>query len=300
MRGCSSLPCPCACSAHLHGRVYCSSLAAVPSAVVFVLSERRAAFVALAAGFVVFAIVLFWRRRKAFLVVVPIVAVLTVGYSAAFWNSTEGVGFGARAVKSVIAPNETSARDTSSDAYRVIENHDLAFTIHQEPLMGVGFGKTFYRPWPLPDISFFVFYEYVPHNSVLWIWLNMGYVGFVVLLFLIAAALRAGTRASLRLPTGDALAVTVGALAFIVMFFVFAFVDIAWDPRCCLFLAVCMATCANILRLSQRESAETTLTSRAQPSGSTTKLGVTEPEERPLSIADAASRASLIVTSMSR
>ncbi len=70
----------------------------------FVLSQRRAAMVALGAGFIVFAIVLFFRRRKAFFVVVPIVLLLTVGYTAAFWNTTDGVGFGAQAVKSVIAP----------------------------------------------------------------------------------------------------------------------------------------------------------------------------------------------------
>ena len=225
-------------------------LAVIPGAYVFVLSERRAAFVALAAGFVVVSMVLFFRRRKAFFVVVPVVLLLTTGYCAAFWNSDDGIAFGARAVKSVIASDDLSERDASSDAYREIENYNLTFTIRAEPVMGVGFGKAFYRPRVLPDISFFAFYEYIPHNSVLWIWLNMGYIGFVTLLFLIAATIRAGTRASLRLPSGDELGVTVAALAFIVMFSVFAFVDIVWDARCCLFLAVSIATCANMLRLS--------------------------------------------------
>ena len=289
-------------------------LAVIPSAYVFVLSERRAAAVALVAGFVLFAIVLFFRRRRAFFVVVPIALVLLVGYSAAFWHSTGGMAFGAQAVKSVIRPNELSQRDSASDIYRVTENHDLLYTIKAAPLTGIGFGKPFYQPWKLPDISFFVFYQYIPHNSVLWIWLNMGFVGFATLLFLIAAALRAGTRASLRLPKGDALAVTVAALAFVLMFFVFAYVDIAWDPRSCVFLAVCMATCANMLRLSGAEgSTGSDLThpvmspprdqSRrtfGQASGSTTKLGIAEPEASPSTIAEAASSASLIVTSMSR
>jgi hypothetical protein len=56
----------------------------------------------------------------------------------------------------------------------------------------------------------------------------------------------------LALPSGDGLAVTIGALAFIVMFFVFAYVDLIWGPKTCLFLAVCMATCVNMPRLSQR------------------------------------------------
>jgi hypothetical protein len=230
-------------------------LAVIPTTWVFVLDERRAAFVGLAAGFIVFTIVLFFRRRRAFLVLVPIVLVLFIGYSAVFWNATGGVGFGARAVKTVFSPNEVSQRDSASDIYRAIENYDLVSTIRAEKLTGVGFGKPFFQPAPLPDISFFVFFQYIPHNSVLWVWLKVGFVGFVSLLFVAAAVLRAGTRASLQVQSGDALAVTLSALAFVVMFFVFAYVDIAWDGRTCVFLAVCMATCANMVRLSASEAA---------------------------------------------
>ena len=228
-------------------------LAAGLSGWVFVLSERRAAVVALAAGFVVFATMLFFRNRRAFLFLVPVVVLLTATYSAAFWNSTGGVGFGARAVKTVFASDDVSARDSSSDAYRVSENFDLVNTIRYERLTGVGFGKPFYQPAPLPAINF-VFSPYIPHNSVLWIWLKMGFLGFVTMFFVIAVAIRAGVRAALTLPTGDALAVTIGALAFIVMFFVFAYVDIVWGNKTCLFLAVCLATCVNMPRLAARSA----------------------------------------------
>jgi O-antigen ligase len=231
-------------------------LAVIPTVYVFVLSQRRAAFVALAAGFVVFAIVLFFRRRKAFYILLPTVLILTAGYTAAFWNANDGVGFGARAIKSVFAPDEVSERDSASDIYRAIENYNLVYTIRAEPLTGVGFGKPFYQPAPLPNISWFVFYQYIPHNSVLWIWLKMGLAGFVTLLFIIAATIRAGIRASLRVPSGDALAVTVSALAFVVMFFVFAYVDLAFNSKTCLFLAVCMAACVNMPRLAARREAE--------------------------------------------
>ena len=270
------------------------------------LSERRAAVVALVAGFVVFATRAVLPAAEGVLRRRAHRAVLTVGYSAAFWNATEGVGFGARAVKSVIAPDEVSERDASSDVYRVIENYNLVFTIRAEPLTGVGFGKPFYQPRTLPDISFFVFYQYIPHNSILWIWLNMGYVGFVALLFVIAAALRAGTRASLRLPSGDALAVTVGALAFIVMFFVFAFVDIAWDAR---MLPVPrglhghLCEHAATVERRPRPGRLLTLTRRSEsltPADRRRSWGSASPTRAPSSIAAAASSASLIVTSMSR
>jgi hypothetical protein len=226
-------------------------LATVPTIFVFVLSQRRAAFVALLAGFIVFAIVLCFRRRNAFLVLAPLVLILTVGYTAAFWNAKDGVGFGAVAIKSIVAPDSVTEKDASSDLYRKTENYDLVYTAHHAPLTGVGFGKPFYRPIPLPDISFDVFYEYIPHNSILWIWLKTGYFGFVTLLFVIAAAIRAGTRAAMRLPSGNSLAVTVAALSFIVMFVTFAFVDMAWGAQTCVILGVCLATCGNIRRLAE-------------------------------------------------
>lgn len=228
-------------------------VASIPTAYVFVLSQRRAAVVAMVAGFLVLAIVLFVRRRRLFRVVAPISLLVGAMYTAAFWNATGGIGFGARAVKSVIASDQASDRDSSSNVYRVLENFNLVFTVRTDPLTGVGFGRPFYQPAPLPDISFFVFYEYIPHNSILWVWLKMGYVGFVILLFIIAATLRAGMRASLTLPTGTTLAVTVAALGYVVMYFVFAYVDIAWDTRSTIFLAVCTSTCVSIGGLARSE-----------------------------------------------
>ena len=226
-------------------------LASLPTAYVFVLSQRRAAMVALGAGFIFFAIVLFFRRRKAFFVVVPIALLVTVGYTTAFWNTTDGIGFGAQAVKSVIAPNSLSASDASSDQYRKDENFDLSATVRAKPLTGIGFGKPFYRPRPLADISIDPFNQFIPHNSIIFIWLKLGYLGFAVMFVIIATVLRAGTRAAMRLPSGNTLAVTVAALCFVVMFFVFSFVDISWGPQPCLFLGVCMATCANVVRLAK-------------------------------------------------
>ena len=86
-------------------------VASIPTVYVFVLSQRRAAFVALVAGFIVLALVLCFRRRRLFFVVVPVVLLLIAGYTVAFWNATEGVGFGAAAIKSVVAPGSLSEKD---------------------------------------------------------------------------------------------------------------------------------------------------------------------------------------------
>ncbi|HWL42374.1 MAG TPA: O-antigen ligase family protein [Ilumatobacter sp.] len=229
------------------------ALLAIPTGYVMLLSQRRAGIVALALGFMVFSLVLLYRRRAAFFALVPAVLIVTGGYTAAFWNSTSGVGFGAQAIKTVVAPSEVNEHDASSNVYRIIENYNLVYTLRTEPATGVGFGRPFLQPIRLPDISFFVFYEYIPHNSVLWVWLKTGYLGFVSLLVMIALTLRAGLRAALTVPSGNQLAITVAALGYVAMYFVFAYVDIAWDARSTLFLASCMAACANMARLSTAE-----------------------------------------------
>ncbi|NNE11577.1 MAG: O-antigen ligase family protein [Ilumatobacter sp.] len=228
-------------------------LAAMPTFVTFVLSQRRAAVVALGAGVLLYFIVLLVRQRATFLKLFPVTVLAVAGYSVAFWNSSGGVGFGARAIKTVLSPEELSERDTNSNIYRLIENYNLVFTIRNNPLFGVGFGQPFDQPVTLPDISFFVFYEFIPHNSILWIWLKTGYLGFVTLLVIVAFTLRAGTRATLALPSGNLLAVTIAGLGYVVMFLVFAFVDIAWDSRSTLFLGACIALCANVVRLWESE-----------------------------------------------
>jgi O-antigen ligase len=85
----------------------------------------------------------------------------------------------------------------------------------------------------------------MPHNSVLWIWLKMGYLGFVAMLFLIARAVQHGARSVLRIASPDRAAVAFGALAYVVMYMIYAYVDIAWDIRSMVFLAVAFAICAD-------------------------------------------------------
>ncbi len=229
------------------------TLAILPVGWVFVVSQRRAGVIALLIGFVVLAIALFVQNRRAFWIFVPIALLAGAGYTAAFWNSESTFAFGAQAIKGVIAPEQLGAEDQSSDLYREIESYDLVSTIRSSPLTGLGFGQKFHRPIPLPDISFFIFYEYIPHNSILWIWIKVGFVGFVSMLVLVANSIRTGLRAVMRLPGGDHAALTLMALAYIPMYIVFAYVDIAWDARSTLFFGAALAICANATRVWRDE-----------------------------------------------
>jgi hypothetical protein len=225
-----------------------------PVVFVYLVSERRAAVVALLAGFGLLAIFLFWTNRRAFLRIVPIVALLASMYTAVFWNdSTSMAGFPAQAIKSVIAPDSVSERNQSSDNYRVLEKIDVLATIQSSPYTGIGFGKPFLRPVPLPNIAPFLLEPYMTHNSILWVWMKVGIGGFVAMLFLFGAAMRSGAKAGLRLMTGDDAAMTVTAAAFVLMYAVFAYVDILWDPQNVLVLAVAMAQISSVLRPERRE-----------------------------------------------
>jgi len=237
----------------------------VPCVIAYAVSERRAAVVALAVGIVLLSIVIHRRNRRAFWWFVPIVAVFSALYLAAFWGAQGPIGFPAQAIKSVIAPGQLSAADRSSDIYRQFEAYNIWYTIRSDPLRGLGFGRQFYQPIRLPDISFFVFWQYLPHNSILWFWIKTGYFGFVAMLFLFARTVQRGAITVARITDPDHLAFSIAALGYVVMYVVFAYVDIAWDARATIFLAFAMAWCGDFIHLEQPgeldedEAAETTL-----------------------------------------
>jgi O-antigen ligase len=128
----------------------------------------------------------------------------------------------------VIAPN---ARDEASNEYRVVENVNTNFTIHQKALTGVGFGQKFFVIVPLPDISFFVWYEYITHNSIMWVWMQTGFFGFMSLLIMVGSTIMIGFHAYDRMPPGDEKAIGLTALLYVVMHFVYAYVDMSWENQ---------------------------------------------------------------------
>jgi O-antigen ligase len=218
-----------------------------PVVYAFLLSQRRAAMIALFAGLVVLAAVLFFRRRRRFWKVVPVLGVLGVLYVLATWRAKGAVGLPANAVKTVLFPGQLDASDQNSNIYRDIENYNLWFTIRSNPLLGVGFGRRFYVVRSMPDISFFEYWQYLSHNSVLWVWVKMGAFGFLTFLFMIGRAIQRGARSALRVGTSDDAAIVVAALGYVIMFVVFAYVDIIWDIRPAVVLSLCLAICADFV-----------------------------------------------------
>src|SRR5215470_6038512 len=94
----------------------------------------------------------------------------------------------ARAIVSVIQPGAADAGDAASNQYRINEDFDLKYTEKQNPLLGYGFGKPFLEPMPLVDISSKdPIYLFVPHNTIYWVWMRLGPIGYLALWYLFGA-----------------------------------------------------------------------------------------------------------------
>jgi len=203
-------------------------------------NQRRASYITLVIALLLIAIVLYRENRKAFWLIIPIACVIGAVYVGVFWNSTSGsIGGPARAIRSVISPHP-GGRDDASNVYRVIENVNTKFTIMQHPLTGVGFGNKFYIIAPMPDISFFIWWEYITHNSILWMWMQTGVGGFASMLFLIGMAVIVGVRTLWRMPGGDLSAFALMATLYIVMHFIYAYVDMSWEGQSMIYVGTMM------------------------------------------------------------
>lgn len=217
--------------------------AMVPVGYVVIIGQRRAGIAALAVAGAATAALMFWRESKRFAAIVPIVSVFLAGYLAAFWNSTSSAAFPAQAIKNVIAPGQANAADRQSDLYRQMETWDLNFTIRSNPLRGIGIGQPFLRPIPLPNLDFFELNAYQPHNQVLWVWIALGFGGFVAMLYLFGKALMLGTERARSAPRTFDLVTVWTSTAFVLMYAIYTYVDISWDARNTVLLGAAVAIC---------------------------------------------------------
>ena len=194
-----------------------------------VANQRRADYVALLAGIIVSWALIFMvkpQARKWLAIGMVICAVIGTAYVLAFSHSTGSLGGPARAVISVFIPADADPRDAASNAYRVIENSDLIFTMKQSPIIGWGFGKPFLQPTPLPNIvTLDPYYNYVPHNTIYWIWMRLGAVGYFLLWYLLGGAIVRGCGVVRRLRDPYLQLIAIFVVAVTVMEIIVAYAD---------------------------------------------------------------------------
>jgi O-antigen ligase len=206
------------------------ALLVLPCVIVASLAnQRRAAIVAFAVSLAVLLIVtavVHPIRRRALVMIVVALAVAWPPYYAAFKNRPGLAGEIAHAVASASSPDP---RDASSNLYRVNEDKDIMATMRTSPVIGYGFGKPMQTPYPLADISgSYIFWNILPHDSILWVWMRLGTVGYTLLWFMIGTAIVQAARLALQIKDPYLKGLAVWIMLLVVQQVVFGYLDLQW------------------------------------------------------------------------
>jgi O-antigen ligase len=159
------------------------------------VNDRRAAWLMMAGALLTFGVIVYHSlpgRRHIVGRAVVIILLFSAVYLPVFWNRADTLAQPARAVASQVHP---SARDASSDVYRVQEDGNLELNIKQFGLLGKGFGVKIDYALPIIDISSIdPLIAYIPHNDVLDVLMRMGLLGGIAMWSLIGTGILAGCR----------------------------------------------------------------------------------------------------------
>lgn len=203
--------------------VYCLLIFAA----MIVMGRRAATLVLMVGGLSMGGLLLPKRPVLVISLGVPVLLAFAA-YLGAYWNKEYGaMAQPARAVRSQIDP---SLRDESSDTYRTIEKANVIETIRVNRIFGVGFGRPFIQFQGLPYLQdYWPLQLFTPHQSILWLWLKMGWFGISVFLGFAIVALK---RCVEYMRSTDATSQdwNIAAVLFttILMFLVYATVDLAF------------------------------------------------------------------------
>ena len=143
--------------------------------VVLLTMRRRAGLMGAETGLLCIGLFLLLKEWRRFLLIAPVVVILSAAYLGVFWNNPNSMGEPARVLRTVFDPGQTNDRDRASDDYRRAEMLNVWWAIHTNPIEGAGFGTPYAKPMPMWDLSsFWPFWDYIPHNTILWLWLKGG------------------------------------------------------------------------------------------------------------------------------
>jgi len=193
-----------------------------------VANDRRAVWEMLGGALLCFGIIAYTalpiRRRVLGKATVALLLVSAV-YFPVMWNSGSSLAGPARAIKSQIKP---SARDASSDNYRIQENANLELNIKQSAPLGKGLGVKIDYALPITDLSSIdSLIAYVPHDDVLDVLMRMGFLGGVAVWFLIAAGIISGSRLA-RSPDREIAALGLVVACALIAYAVIGAVDVGF------------------------------------------------------------------------
>ena len=191
------------------------------------VTERRVGFVGLAAVIAAVVVLVSRTHRGAAIAIAASVIACVALYIPLFWDASGAIAEPIRALRTVLGDPTMSTRDQLSDHWRVIEDSNIAFTMRQLPLTGVGVGQEylFQREPPVPSTTF-VFWRFMTHNALLWLWLKAGPIGAVALAFVVARIALVSSRLFVTLRDADLRLAAVLPLALVIAQVVFSSVEL--------------------------------------------------------------------------
>jgi hypothetical protein len=150
----------------------------IPLLLGYVAGQRRAAYASFMASVVAFIVLLPAKQRKTVLKIIAIFGVFFAMYLGVFWESYSRLGSVAQQFKATITEEGSirGEKDIKSTLYRKIENYNLGRTFQEAPLVGVSFGRRYDKVMTLWGSSF-ALGDYVAHNQILWLFVQMGVIG---------------------------------------------------------------------------------------------------------------------------
>jgi O-antigen ligase len=167
------------------------ALASIVAIAALLANERRAGIASLVLGIGAIALLAIRYEgvhRRRIIVLTLIAAGIAAVFLMVFWNTQTGlIGQLVRPVRSQFDP---SYRDYLSDLYRQAENTNLKLSFDTNRIFGMGFGMPFLIILTQADISsIYPLWNYIPHNTLLWVGVRMGFIGLAAFWALFGTAL---------------------------------------------------------------------------------------------------------------
>ena len=221
------------------------------------LTQRRVAFITLLGVLVVVALMTYREQPRRTVLLVGAAAFVFALYAGVFWERSGALAEPARALRSVIDPGSRSARDLLSDFWREIENTNISYTVRQLPLTGVGLGQQYLlQQAPPPLATTFVYWRFITHNAILWIWLKAGPLAAFAWWFLVAQAIIVGGTLYRRLADPRLKLAAAMPITLIVMQVIFSSVDLGLTySRTMIVLGVALGLTTPLAAWAARDSA---------------------------------------------
>jgi hypothetical protein len=194
-------------------------------------NNRRASVAALVISILVLLLVTWLvqpRHRRVIGWCLLTLAIAYTPYFLAYENKTGSLALPARAIASTFHPN---ANDAASNQYRIFEDLDIMSTVKSSStaeVIGYGFGKPMSSPYPLPNINY-VFQYIMPHNSILWVWMRLGTIGYLLLWFMVGTAVVQVTQLVRRLRDPFLQGVALFVLLMLLQQVIISYVDLQWS-----------------------------------------------------------------------